>query len=497
MNATTLLIAVGVVAVASAVAMLRPRISEQRIATDLEEWALAGRSHGPLMLWCVLGGTIYTAYTFLAVPGVVYSSGGLGLYALTYTTIVYPLVLVVLPRLADVARRHGYVSGVDFIRGTYRSPGLALAIALTGILATLPYIALQLVGIQAVLAVIGVKPGGLYGDLALTAVFTVLAVSTYRYGLRAPSAVAVLKAALVVGAAIVLALLVSGRTDWSDVWPAAENVLHARGLRLIIAPGNATTYATLALGSALALFAFPHVLMVAFSGRSRRVVARTVPALLVWTLVLGIFAVMGVVALAIGVVPAPGRADQVVALLVQQLAPPWLAGGLLGVLVVTALVPAAVMSIGAATLFARNIYVEFVNPAATNEQETRVARSMSLLVKVGALAFALGFHNQNAIQLHLLGAVWVLQTLPALVLGLLLRVPSRTALLTGWLTGMVGGTAMVTHGGFSPTVTLELGDTRLTVYAGLLGLTANLVVVAAVQAASRLIVVPVRRRETT
>lgn len=497
MNAVTMVTAVGVVAVASVLAMLRPHISRHAIATDLDEWALAGRSHDPVMLWCVLGGTIYTTYTFLAVPGVVYSSGGLGVYALTYTTIVYPLVLVVLPRLTEIARRHGYVSGVDFIRGTYRSAGLALAVALTGILATLPYIALQLVGIQAVLAVIGVKPGGLFGDLALTAVFTVLAVSTYRYGLRAPSKVAVLKAALVVGAAIMLVLLVAGRTGWADVWPAADAVLRARGLSLVVAPGNAVTYATLALGSALALFAFPHVLMVAFSGRTQRVVARTIPALLIWTLVLGIFAVMGVVALAVGVVPAPGRADQAVALLVQQLAPPWLAGGLLGVLVVAALVPAAGMSIGAATLFARNVYVEYVNPAATNEQETRVARSMSLLVKVGALGFALGFHNQNAIQLHLLGAIWVLQTLPALVLGLLPTVPRRTPLLAGWLTGMVCGTAMVTRGGFSPTVTVHLGGTQLTVYAGLLGLVANLVVVGVVQAASHLLVITVRRRETT
>ena len=346
MNSTTLVVATGVVAAASTLAMLRPRSglrSTTAIATDLEEWALAGRSHGPLMLWCVLGGTIYTAYTFLAVPGVIFSSGGLGLYALTYTTIVYPLVLVVLPRLSGIARRHGYVSGVDFIRGTYRSPGLALAVALTGILATMPYIALQLVGIQAVLAVVGVAPGGFVGDLALTVVFTVLAVSTYRYGLRAPSAVGVLKAALVVGAAIVLVLLVSHRSDWNDLWPAAESTLQARGLDLTLAPENSVTYASLALGSALALFAFPHVLMVAFSGRTERVVAQTVPPLLVWTLLLGIFAIMGAAALAAGVVPPPGRADQAVALLIQQMAPPWLAGGLLGVLVVAALVPAAVM----------------------------------------------------------------------------------------------------------------------------------------------------------
>ncbi|MEV0050214.1 sodium:solute symporter [Saccharopolyspora shandongensis] len=498
MNGTTTVVAVGVVTAASTLAMLRPRTgppASTATGTDLEQWALAGRSHGPLMLWCVLGGTIYTAYTFLAVPGVVFSSGGIGLYALVYTTIVYPLVLVVLPRLAETARRHGYVSAVDFIRGTYRSPGLALAVALTGILATMPYIALQLIGIQAVLAVVGIDPGGLVGDLALTVVFAVLAASTYRHGLSAPSAVAVLKAALVVGSAIVLVLLVSGRTDWADLWPAAESALRSRGLEATLNPENAMAYGSLALGSALALFAFPHVLMVTFSGRTKRVVAQTIPALLGWTLVLGVFAVMGAAAIAIGVAPPPGRADQAVALLIQQVAPPWLAGGLLGSLVVAALVPAAVMSIGAATLFARNVYVEYLNPAATSEQEACVARSMSLLVKVGALAFALGFHNTNAIQLHLLGAVWVLQTLPALLLGLLPATPGRTALLAGWLTGMLGGTAMVTWGHFAPTVTVHFGDLHLTLFAGLLALAANLAVVGAVQAATRLLAkVPEQRR---
>lgn len=494
MNGTTTAVAIGVVAAASALAALRPRIGPPAMGTELDEWSLAGRSHGPLMLWCVLGGTIYTAYTFLAVPGVVFSSGGLGLYALVYTTIVYPLVLVVLPRLANTARRHGYVSAVDFIRGTYRSPGLALAVALTGILATMPYIALQLIGIQAVLAVIGIDPGGLVGDLVLTVVFAVLAVSTYRHGLRAPSTVAVLKAALVVAAAIVLVLLVSGRTEWAELWPAAESALHARGREMTPTPENALAYASLALGSALALFAFPHVLMVVFSARTKRVVAQTIPALLGWTLVLGVFAVMGAAAVAIGIVPPPGRADQAVALLIEQVAPPWLAGGLLGALVVAALVPAAVMSIGAATLFARNVYVEYLNPAATSQQETSVARSMSLLVKVGALAFALGFHNTNAIQLHLLGAVWVLQTLPALLLGLLPVAPTRTALLAGWLAGMIGGTTMVAWGHFSPTVTVHVGGVHLTVFAGLLALAANLAVVGAVQAATRLLELPARRR---
>jgi solute:Na+ symporter, SSS family len=476
-----------VVAAASFVAVARPHqqaVGRGRVTTDLDDWALAGRANGGLILWCVLGGTIFTAYTFLAVPGVVHSSGGVGFYALAYTTIVFPLALLVLPRLTGIARRHGYVSGADLIRGSYRSPGLALAVALTGILATMPYIALQLVGLRAVLAALGLELHGLGSDLALVAIFAVLALSTYRHGLAAPTPVAVLKAVLVILAAATLIVLVSRQHSWSTIAASAQAALEDRALTLWPPPEHGLAYASLAVGSALALFAFPHVLMVALSARSERTVAVTLPAMLGWTLLLGVFAVMGVVAAAVGIEVPSGRSDLAIPLLIERLASPWLAGLLLGVIAVAALVPAAVMSIGVATLFARNVYVEYVNRGASSAHEVKVARLMSLLVKLGALGFALGFQNQSAIHLHLLGAAWVLQTLPPLLLTLAPRRPGRTALLSGWAVGMVSSTAMVTLGGFSPTVDVPGAGP---VYAGVAALTLNIVTVWAVETCGRVL----------
>jgi SSS family solute:Na+ symporter len=235
---------------------------------------------------------------------------------------------------------------------------------------------------------------------------------------------------------------------------------------------------SLALGSALALFAFPHVLLVAFSARTGGVLRRSSVTLLGWTALLGLFALFGIAALASGVQPPPGRSELAIPLLVLDLAPGWAAGLLLGAIVVAALVPAAVMSIGAATLFARNVYLEFVNPTATAAQVTRMARQMSLVVKVGALVFALGLRNQAAINLHLLGAVWVLQILPTIALGLLHRTPHRISLLAGWLLGMVVGTALVYAGGFSSLVRISFGPVDVQVYAGVVGLAVNLAVVA-------------------
>src|SRR3954464_14207502 len=126
----------------------------------IDEWGLGGRSFGSFVTWFLLGGDLYTAYTFVAVPALMFGAGAIGFFAVPYTIIVYPLVFVFMPRLWSVSHRHGYVTPADFVRGRYDSRMLALAVAVTGLLATMPYIALQLVGIQAVLEVMGVGGGG-------------------------------------------------------------------------------------------------------------------------------------------------------------------------------------------------------------------------------------------------------------------------------------------------------------------------------------------------
>ncbi len=114
----------------------------------LHEWGLGGRRFGTIVTWFLIGGDLYTAYTFIAVPALMFGAGAIGFFAVPYTIMVYPILYIVFPRLWSVAHKHGYVTSADFVRGRFGNRWLALAVALTGILATMPYIALQLVGIQ-------------------------------------------------------------------------------------------------------------------------------------------------------------------------------------------------------------------------------------------------------------------------------------------------------------------------------------------------------------
>ncbi len=161
-------------------------VAARRRAADLGhigEWGLGGRRFGAWVTWFLLGGDLYTAYTVIAIPSVVYAIGAFGFFAIPYTIIIYPFVYLTLPRLWAVSHKHGYLTAADFVLGRYGNRGLELAVALTGILATMPYIALQLVGMEKVILALGVSGQGGMQHAPITIAFVILALFTYRSGL--------------------------------------------------------------------------------------------------------------------------------------------------------------------------------------------------------------------------------------------------------------------------------------------------------------------------
>jgi solute:Na+ symporter, SSS family len=422
----------------------------------LNEWGLGGRGFGTFISWFLLGGDLYTAYTFIAVPALVYATGAAGFYALSYTIMVFPIVFVFAPRLWSIARVHGYVTPADFVRGRYGSPGLGLAVAVTGILATMPYIALQLIGIKAVLIVLGLggsSNNAFVNDLPLIIAFLILAGYTYLAGLRAPALIAFFKDTLIYVTVIVAILYIPTRLGgWSHVFDVASTHLKATNPltgkpkgSLVVAPAGEWAYATLAIGSALALFMYPHAVTGVLATKRRDVIRRNMALLPAYSLVLGLIALFGYLALATPAVnagvKAGGNNTQLsVPLLFQHMFPSWFAGIGYSAIIIGALVPSAIMSIAAANLFTRNIYKEFFRRDASPREETRAAQTASLVVKLGALLFAVLLSKTFSINLQLLGGVWILQTFPSIVVGLYTRWLHRWALVIGWAAAMIYGT---------------------------------------------------------
>ena len=403
---------------------------------SLEEWGLAGRSFGTWISWFLIGGDTYTAYTVIAVPAALYGAGANGFFALPYAIIAYPYMMLVLPRLWTICHRHGFVTFADFVAGRYNCRPLTLAIAFTGILALMPYIALQLVGIRVVLSALGIT-----GEWPLILAFVILSAYTWSSGLRAPAVIAVVKDVMlyimVVAAIIWLPIKLGG---YARIFTLANQALAAHHTSIHLARGQFLGYSTLAIGSAIALMLYPHTATAILSAKSANTVRRNAAMLPAYSFLLGLIALLGYAGLAAGIQTKDTSA--IIPLLFLKEFSQSFAGFCLAAIAVGALVPAAIMSIAASNLFTRNIWGELARTKMTPHQESTMAKTVSLVVKFGALVFVLKLQTTFAIQMQLLGGIWIAQLFPAVILGVYTRWLHPYALFTGWLAGMVSGTWM-------------------------------------------------------
>ncbi len=458
--------------------------------SQLHEWGLGGRRFGTLISWFLIGGDLYTAYTFLAVPALVFGAGATGFFAVSLSILEFPLLFIAVPRLWSVARRRGYVTAADFVRGRFGSRALALVIALTGIVATIPYIALQLMGMQMVFAALGIRsawaiPGlGSVANVPLLAAFAVLAIYTYVSGLRGTAVIAVLKDLLIYVTVLASVIVIpASMGGYGKVFAGidAGSLLLAHGTARDAGPGFA--YASLVLGSLLAMFIYPHMVTGLLSARSGDVIRRNAMLLPAYSFALALIALLGYMAVTAKVKAMPDYAagfgafgnNFAVPALFLHAFPPWFAGVAFAAIAIGALVPAAIMAIACGNLFTRNIFREFIAPECSAALESRVAKIVSLCMKLCALCFVVELQSSYAIQLQLLGGIWVCQTVPAVLIGLYTRFFNPTALLLGWAAGMLSGTWMAAQLDFRASVyPLQLFGFTVPCYAALSALVLNL-----------------------
>jgi SSS family solute:Na+ symporter len=412
--------------------------------SQLHEWGLGGRQFGTLISWFLIGGDLYTAYTFIAVPALMFGRGALAFFAVPYTIVAYPILYVVFPKMWRVAAKYGFVTGPEFVRGRYGNRWLALAVGVTGIIATMPYIALQLVGMQVVIGAFNLGTG-FGGHLPLILAFLVLAAFTYTSGLRAPAMIAVVKDTLIYLTIIVAIIAIPA--SLGGFGHIFAKMAHSK--LLLPVPGAHSTgiysgYATLALGSAMALFLYPHALTGILSARSSETVRKNAVILPAYSLMLGLITLLGAMAIAAGVAALPqfaagfktyGPSFAVPALLIHTL-PGWFVGVAFAAIAIGALVPAAIMAIASANIFTRDIWKEFVAPGVSPGAESQIAKLFSIVMVIGALLFVFGLPLKYAIQLQLLGGMWMIQIFPAIVFSLFTRFYNGWALLVGWAVGI-------------------------------------------------------------
>ncbi len=471
LNLTALAVFVGFFALVTIIGFVAARWKAGDLS-QLDEWGLGGRQFGTVISWFLVGGDFYTAYTVIAVPALVYAVGAYGFFALPYTILVYPIVFAVMPKLWKACKDGNHITAADFVQGVYGGKWFAAAIAITGIVATMPYIALQLVGMQVVIKSLGVS-----GEVPLVVAFLILAVYTYASGLRAPAMIAFVKDIMIYIVVIAAICLIPSKLGgYGSVFAAADHFFSAKGgaTGILLKPSQFTAYATLALGSAMAAFMYPHTMTGVLSSASANTVRKNAIFLPAYTLLLGLIALLGYMAIAAGV--KVNVSSDVVPALFATLFPSWFVGFAAAAIAISALVPAAIMSIGAANLFTRNLWKPLIQPNIQPAREAANAKLVSLAVKFGALIFIIFLPTQFAIDLQLLGGVWILQTFPAIVFSLYTRGLKLPALFLGWIAGMGVGTTLAIEQNLKPVYAIHFDGATYPCYIGVIALAVNIII---------------------
>jgi len=499
------------------VALYATRWRRTRNLHSLEEWGVGGRAFGNWVTWFLIGGASYTAYTYIAVPSLTWGTGAFGMYAVPFALVTTPFVFLLSPRVWSISHAHGFITYPEFVRARFGSRTTALLVAVVSIVATMPYIAVQLIALQAVFKVVGMT-----GEWPLLIALTILSITTFRGGLRAPALLSIAKDILLVWLILSVVLVVAMSGGWGPAFSASalrfDHDTSPTSSLLLSGPGQ-IGYLTLAVGSGLSIYAYPHFMTAILAAKDRATIRRNAGALPFYVIAMGIMALLGFFAISRNVFPigfVPGKSvgdlNTIIPQLFHQLFPAWSAGIAYATLTVSALIPAAIMSISAANVFTRAIYMDFIRPRASAAEEHRVSQWVSLLMKFGGAAFVLILPVQFSTDFQSIGAVVVLQTIPAVFFGLLTGWFHRGALIVGMLAGLASGMYLLYE---TPQYSTDLKsiirphfggslwslsrwhiNSNAQVYIGLIALLLNLAIVVVLTAILRLLRVPAGRDYT-
>jgi solute:Na+ symporter, SSS family len=388
-----------------------------------------------------------------------------------------------MPRLWSLSREKGYITASDFAKDRFSSKALSILIAITGIISLLPYIALQIVGMQSVLTVMlsGTANSNTVEEISLLIAFVILAAFTYTSGLRGATLTAIFKDILiwitVLALIVVVPLSIVGGfgTAFKDVKKQSYITLSDS-----LVPG----YATLVLGSALALYLYPHAINGVLSSESAQKLRTSTALLPLYGVGLAIMALMGILVYAVPSAmnflshfPESSRGILVVPSLILYTMPGWFSGiALLGIFV-GGLVPAAIMAMSQASLLTRNIIKE-IKPNMPASSEIRITKISSTAFKFIALGFVFVVPATYAISLQLLGGILIVQILPAVFFGLYVKSSLRKEpLIVGLLVGIFSGIYMVEYTNNFGALTSSLFHTTFgSLYVAVIALVFNLII---------------------
>jgi solute:Na+ symporter, SSS family len=435
---------------------------------DLEQWIVGGRGFGVVLVFLLMAGEVYTTFAFLGASGWAYSRGGPTLYVLAYLTLAYVVSFFILPQIWEMGRRLGMQTQSDFFRMRYGNKYLAGFVCVVGIASFVPYLQLQLTGVGIIVSVASFD--GIARTPAMTIAVVLLVAFVFTSGIRAVAWVSVVKDALMVIAALAIGIGIP-LMHFGGIGSMFAALAHARPAHLTMPGATANLghawFISTVLLTSLGFYMWPHAFGAAFTAKSADTLRRNAVVMPLYSLTLAFIFFAGFAT----VLVLPGLANGDLALLtvVRRSFPPWFLGIIGGAGALTAMVPASIFILTAATLFAKNLYRPLIAPTMTDDQVARLARAMVVVLGLVSLCLAI-FSSTTLVSLLLMGYAGVTQFFPGVVLGLYWRRITAPAVFAGLIAGVVSAVLlMVSH-----------RDPLFGVSAGFLALCLNFVIVVCV-----------------
>jgi SSS family solute:Na+ symporter len=429
-RAIALTIIFGIILLGSAIGFY----AGSRRKMDLEQWTVAGRGFGLIFVWLLQAGEIYTTFSFLGAAGWAYSRGGPALYILAYLTLAYVVSFFVLPQVWVVGRKHGMQTEPDFFAKRYGSKYLAGFVAVVGFVFMIPYVQLQLTGLGIIVTVASFE--GVNRTAAMIISAALVAAFVFLRGVRAVAWTSVLKDFLMLAAAVAIGIGIP-HIYFGGIGNMFAALVQARPTHLTM-PGATKTmghawYISTVLLTSFGFYMWPHAFGAAFTARSGDTLRRNAVIMPLYGITLPLIFFVGFSALL--VIPGLANGDLSLLTVVRRGFPAWFLGLVGGAGALTAMVPAALMLLAAATLFAKNFYRPVFAPSMTDNQVAWLARAMVLVITALALFFAT-HSSPTLVQLLLIGYAGVTQFFPGVVLGLYWKRATKTGVFTGMILGV-------------------------------------------------------------
>lgn len=447
-------------------------LAVRRLGNDPTQFILGGRSFGTILLWVLMGGELYTTFTFLGIAGWVYSRGAEIYYVMAVSGAAYIVAYLYLPRLWRFARERDLLTFADFFAARYQSKAFGAFVALLSTCTEALALLVYLTGLQIILGIAGL--GAIDSAHAVLIAFGLITLFVFTAGLRGMAWASVVKDSLMLAAVAVVGFVLPIAFFGS---PAAMlgHAIAARPHDFTIGAWTAGNgklwYVSTTILNAVGFFVGVGAVAATYAAKSEQTVRQNATLLPLYGLMIIPLFFAGYMASLV----LPGlhgtQSDSAYLRVLQAHFPLWLLGIVCAAGTLAGLLPAATRLLATASQLMKNVLDDIFGIAKEGAAQTWATRGFIVLIAAGALCLWL-FLRASLVDLLLFVYNGATQFAPGILFGLFWKRVTLAPVAIGLVIGEAVAFMLTVHriplAGFNPgfvALTLNTGVVVLLTFA--------------------------------